>query len=82
MKINWGAIIFIAFVLIFVVVIVWSLHDADKIAKQMELFCEDVDGKYEHENCLIKENGYYQKYDINWEWNYEKGVREFFLIRE
>ncbi len=82
MKIHWGAILLIAAILIFVVLIVWCLIDEDKIAKQMELLCEDVGGKYDFRDCLIKENGYYQRYDIDWEWSNEKGVREFFLIRE
>ena len=80
MKINWGAVIFIAAILAFVVIIVWCLLVEEKIAKQMKLFCEDVGGKYEYRDCLIKENGYYQKYDIDWEWkNKERG---FYLIRE
>ena len=81
MKINLGTFFLITFALIFIIgLVVIGVHERE-IVKQMKLFCKDVGGKYDFKDCLIKEDGYYQRYDIAWEWN-EKGVREFYLVRE
>lgn len=82
MKINWCLVVFSIIILIFVVGVILMTIDEEKINDQKESFCENNDGRFDRPNCLIKENGYYQEYKVNWEWSDEKGVREFFLVRE
>lgn len=80
MKKILGLIIGGIVVLIFVGLVILAMITEIEIGKQEKLFCEDFNGIYDNGDCLIEEDDYYQKFDIDWEGKYKE--RRFYLVRE